>query len=196
MIIGIDEVGRGCWAGPVVAGAAMLSDDFAVPSGAQWKLADSKQMSARQRELADVAIRDCALAYGLGWVTAIEVDEIGLSKAVAMAMSRALRSLRKMAGPANARIIIDGAFNFLPEVTGTETMVKADGKVPAVSAASIIAKVARDAYMQTEAAQKFPGYGFERHVGYGTKHHQIALQTLGPCDLHRKTYRPIQNLLH
>lgn len=188
MTIGIDEVGRGCWAGPLVAGAALLREPIA-------GLKDSKLLSLKKREELDAIIREQAIAYGLGWVTPREVDELGLTAAVALAMRRALDELRAMSPEADrADIIIDGSQNFLPEEPRAATLIKADMTVPSVSAASIIAKVARDRYM-AEAASTFPGYGFEKHVGYGTAAHIAALKQHGICELHRKSYKPIRKIM-
>lgn len=182
MVLGIDEVGRGCWAGPVVAGAVLL--------GAPIKgLKDSKKLTKAQREKLDAEIRVSAVAFGLGWVGADEIDKLGLTEAVRLAMRRALE--RITAG--YDQIIIDGNYNFFPENSKSSALIGADNSVPEVSAASIIAKVARDKYM-SEAALKFPGYGFERHVGYGTAAHQLALQANGLTELHRRCFKPIQLL--
>jgi len=143
MILGIDEVGRGPWAGPLVAGAAVLHRSI---DG----LADSKKLSKKRREELDVVIRENA-DIGLGWVTAGEIDEIGMTKAVQLAMLRAVKDLHASGGEYN-EIIIDGSINYFSNVNGLKTekvaaVIKADGTVPAVSAASIVAKVARDSYM-------------------------------------------------
>lgn len=186
LVVGIDEVGRGCWAGPVVAGAVLLPEDFTVPAQAAWKLADSKAMTKLQRQSADTAIRAVALAYGLGWVAAPDVDKLGLTAAVTLAMRRALQAIDCWYD----EVIVDGSYNFLHDNPKSMAVIKADSVVPAVSAASIIAKAARDAYM-TQAAVDYPGYGFESHVGYGTRQHRTALQTLGLCELHRRSFRPM-----
>lgn len=183
-IVGIDEVGRGCWAGPLVAGAVILSDPIV-------GLRDSKKLSKAQRERLATDIRLAAEAIGLGWVWPDEVDEWGVTKAVRMAMHRALSEI---AAPFEV-IIIDGNINYFPEDERAQAVIKADDSVPAVSAASIVAKVARDAYM-AEAASRLPGYGFETHVGYGTAVHIAALQKLGVTELHRKSYKPVQAFLH
>jgi ribonuclease HII len=193
-VIGIDEVGRGCWAGPLVAGAVALTDDFALPAGTAWKLADSKVMSKLQRQAADAGIRQIALAFGLGWVSSQEVDDLGLTAAVGLAMRRAVVAVQAV-GVIAEQVIIDGKINYLPDIAGSQAVIKADGSVPAVSAASIIAKVARDNWMAREAARLYPGYGFERHVGYGTREHQLALQKLGVSPLHRRSFRPIAKLM-
>jgi len=181
--IGIDEVGRGCWAGPVVAGAVSLGKPIA-------GLKDSKLLSKRQREKLAVEIELWALAFGIGWVEPAEVDEIGLSAAVGLAMQRALEQITL----SYDEIIIDGNFNFLADNPKAKAIIKADNSVPAVSAASIIAKVARDQYMAGQAAD-YPGYGFERHVGYGTALHLEKLKLYGICDLHRRSFKPISALV-
>lgn len=187
MIVGIDEVGRGPWAGPLVFGAVVLG-------GAEIEgLTDSKKLTKKKRTVLDVEIREKALGFGLGWVSAEELDEVGMSKACELACRRALEQLTV---PYN-EIIIDGVVNFLrdtgkgPYVT---TMKQADLLVPSVSAASILAKVARDTFMEEQDAV-YPGYGFASHVGYGTKQHAEALKLLGVTPLHRKSFAPIENLL-
>jgi ribonuclease HII len=186
MIIGVDEVGRGCWAGPVVAGAVLL--DTPIPG-----LKDSKKLSKKQRELLATAIRMQATAYGLGWVPADEVDRVGLTQAVRLAMQRAVGVIESI-GAAYEQIIIDGNYNYLDTNQRSSFLIKADDLVPAVSAASIIAKVARDDYMAA-ASIACPGYAFERHVGYGTAAHSAALKLLGVCELHRTSFAPIKALL-
>ncbi len=183
MIVGIDEVGRGCWAGPLVAGAVLLGAPIA-------GLRDSKKLSKAQRERLDAEIRVSCVAFGIGWVTAEEIDDIGLTASVRLAMQRAFAEI---AAPYE-RIVIDGNFNFFDDNSKSSAVIGADNSVPAVSAASIIAKVARDKYM-SDAAIRFPGFGFESHVGYGTAAHQLALQTYGVTGLHRKSFKPIKVLL-
>lgn len=182
-MVGIDEVGRGCWAGPLVAGAVLLTEPVA-------GLRDSKKLSARQRESLAQAVYDSGAAVGLGWVTPAEVDSVGLTAAVRLAMERALQQIPI----AYETVIIDGNLNFLAHLANTRSLIKADDSVPAVSAASIVAKVARDTYM-AELAASYPNYGFERHVGYGTAAHLAALNAYGVTDQHRKSYKPIQALL-
>jgi len=182
VVLGIDEVGRGCWAGPLVAGAVILKR--AIPG-----VKDSKQLTRKAREALDAVIRRRAVAYGLGWVAPQELDEVGLTAAVRLAYQRALADITAAYG----EIIIDGNYNFLADMPNARAIVKADTTVPAVSAASIIAKVARDAYMREQAAQ-FPAYGFENHVGYGTLAHRLALAEYGPCLLHRCSFQPLRLL--
>ena len=185
MIVGIDEVGRGCWAGPLVAGAVVLDTPIK-------GLKDSKVLSKQQRAELSAAIWLQAAAVGIGWVSAPEVDTLGLTGAVRLAMQRAAQQITLAAD----EIIIDGNYNFLADDTRSRTLIRADASVPAVSAASIVAKVARDNWMQTQAASAFPAYGFERHVGYGTKLHRDMLHKHGACELHRMSYRPVQSIMH
>lgn len=182
IIVGIDEVGRGCWAGPLVAGAVILSRPIT-------GLKDSKQLTKKQREALARIINDEALAIGLGWVDAATIDEQGLTTAVSLAMQQALAQITTYYD----QVIIDGAFNFLADTPKTQTLVKADASVPAVSAASIIAKVARDQYM-AELATDYPNYGFEQHVGYGTAQHMQQLKLHGISDQHRRSFKPIRAL--
>lgn len=183
LAVGVDEVGRGSWAGPLVAGAVLLCQPIV-------GLKDSKQLSRARREaLAEIIAHD-ALYSGLGWVQPQEVDELGLTRGLRLAFERALEGLH---GDFD-ELIIDGSINFFSEEPRARAIVKADQSVPSVSAASIVAKVARDRYMQ-QAAQQYPGYGFESHVGYGTARHKAALQQLGICELHRRSFRPIRQYL-
>lgn len=188
MILGIDEVGRGPWAGPLVIGAVVLSEAHTLEG-----LTDSKKLSAKKREALDVRIREEALAYGLGWVHADELDKVGLAQALRLATIRAVEAITV---PYH-EIIIDGTINFLKETTKgkyVSTLPKADLLIPAVSAASIIAKVARDQFMEKQD-DVYPGYGFASHVGYGTAQHKLALERLGVTPLHRTSFAPIATLL-
>lgn len=182
-IVGLDEVGRGCWAGPLVAGAVILAQPIT-------GLTDSKLLSDKQRrQLAD-QIKAEALSYGLGWVAPAFIDMYGLTLSVQRAMQQALAAVT---APYD-QIIIDGNYNYLPNEPLASFLIKADASVPEVSAASILAKVARDDFMKL-AAKGFPEYGFERHVGYGTAAHLAALKTHGVIELHRKSFKPIRALL-
>lgn len=181
--VGIDEVGRGCWAGPVVAGAVILNSPIA-------GLKDSKKLTKKQREKLAVEIFDKAIAVGLGWVDPKTVDEIGLSAAVRQAMELALAEI----DATYDEIIVDGHLNFLAELSESRAVVRADDTVPAVSAASIVAKVARDQYM-SEISEHFPNYQFDKHVGYGTALHLEMLKTHGVSVLHRKSFKPVAALL-
>ncbi|MEI6228713.1 MAG: ribonuclease HII [Candidatus Saccharibacteria bacterium] len=184
MILGIDEVGRGPWAGPLVVGAVVLG-------GVQIDgLTDSKKLSKKRREELDIAIREQAAGFGLGWVEASEIDDIGLSAALVLATKRAVEQVKA----AYHEIIIDGTVNFLAGTNKgqyVKTMKKADLLVPSVSAASIIAKVARDRFMEQQDI-KHPGYGFGKHVGYGTAIHNKAINKLGVTPLHRLSFAPLK----
>jgi len=181
--VGIDEVGRGCWAGPVVAGAVVL--EHPIPG-----LRDSKKLTKLRREALGAQIEATALAYGLGWATASEIDELGLTAAVQLAMQRALEQITV----SYDEVIIDGSLNFLSSNSKARAVVKADDSVPSVSAASILAKVARDEFM-TNQEQVDPRYGYDRHVGYGTALHLERLRLHGVSPLHRRSFKPIQALL-
>jgi len=188
MILGIDEVGRGPWAGPLVVGAVVLGE------AAIEGLTDSKKLSAKRRDQLDILIREQAAGYGLGWVHAEELDKLGLAESLSVATIRAVEAVHT---PYN-EIIIDGTINFLKETSKGKyvtTLAKADLLIPSVSAASIIAKVARDAFM-TEQVVQYPGYGFEKHVGYGTAFHRNAIDTLGITPLHRTSFAPIAKIVN
>lgn len=182
-VVGIDEVGRGAWAGPLVVGAVLLG-------GAPIdQLTDSKLLTKKQRQLLDSKIRKTAQGIGLGWVSAKDIDTIGLSRALKLATRRALAHIRAD----YHEIVIDGTVKFVndPRVT---VMKKADLLVPSVSAASIVAKVARDNYMK-HLDGIFPGYKFANHVGYGTAAHRAAIALRGVTPLHRLSYAPLTSYL-
>ena len=195
-ILGIDEVGRGPWAGPLVIGAVILPKDE-TGNYPDWvsPLTDSKKLSEKKREEYSAAILKNALATGLGWVSSQEIDEFGLSESLKLATRRAVEEVQKQKVPFT-EIIIDGTQNFLK---GTKlenyvtTLKKGDLLIKEISAASIIAKVARDHYMK-DLAEKYPGYGFEKHVGYGTKLHKEMLAKFGPCPEHRFSFAPVAAL--
>lgn len=182
IVLGTDEVGRGCWAGPLVAGAVILNQPIA-------GLRDSKKLSALQRSKLATIINDTA-TVGLGWVTPQEVDHLGLTKAVGLAMQRAVDQITAKFD----QLIVDGNYNYFSHDPRAEAMIKADDHIPAVSAASIVAKVARDTFMQ-EIALQYPHYGFEHHVGYGTAQHLKSLQEHGITAIHRLSYKPIMTIL-
>lgn len=191
-VLGIDEVGRGPWAGPLVAGAVVLREPV---NG----LRDSKKLTAKKRTVLDQEIRSHGFV-GLGWVRPEEIDRLGMTSAVKLAMLRAVKDVHSQGGEYD-KIVIDGSYNFLQLVRGLQcsdeaimTMVKADNTVPEVSAASIVAKVARDNYMK-EIATEYPEYGFDAHVGYGTKVHHEALKQFGITPEHRRSFKPIAKLI-
>lgn len=196
ILMGLDEVGRGPLAGPLVVGAVILGTDFqALPEYAE--LRDSKKLTAAKRSKLAKTIRDHATAHGLGWIKSIDLDRLGLGLALHLAARRAVsQALTNHPDVHPTEIIIDGTVNLLtdtPYETITTTLKKADDLVKEVSAASIIAKVARDYYM-TELAKIYPEYGFGAHMGYGTAVHLDALRKYGPCPEHRRSFRPVAEL--
>ena len=183
-IAGIDEVGRGPLAGPVIAAAVILDPERPIAG-----LADSKQLSAPCRERLDEIIRRDALACALGRAEVEEIDRINILQASLLAMQRAVAAL----AVAPERALVDGLH--CPVLAcGVEAIVKGDRKVSAISAASIIAKVARDREM-CDWERRFPGYGFDRHKGYPTSEHLRALMRLGPSPIHRRSFAPVRRLL-
>lgn len=184
MIVGIDEVGRGAWAGPLVVGAVLLGDvDI-------QGLTDSKKLTPKKRQLLAGQIKTHAKAIGLGWVSAETIDRIGLSEALKMAARLAVKDIQH---PYD-QIIIDGTIKLI-EGDKVSTLKQADLLIPSVSAASIVAKVARDYYMSHIAHEEHAVYGFDKHVGYGTALHSAALVEHGPSSLHRLSFAPVQKAL-
>ncbi|MDJ0942596.1 MAG: ribonuclease HII [Kiloniellales bacterium] len=191
-VAGIDEAGRGPWAGPVVAAAVVLDRD-ALPPALLARLDDSKALKPAERE----AIHDALEAeaelgkvwIGRGQAEVEEIDRLNILAATMAAMARALAALT----PAPAAALVDG--NRLPALAcPAEAVVKGDGRSLSIAAASIVAKVTRDREMAA-LARRFPGYGWERNRGYGTAEHQAALASLGVTPAHRRTFRPIRELL-
>ena len=184
LVAGVDEAGRGPLAGPVVA-AAVILDDHAPIKG----LADSKKLTARRREKLFDEIRAKALCCSVALATVEEIDRLNILQATMLAMQRAVKGLRLKP----AKVLVDG--NRLPVLdVVAEAIVSGDALVPAISAASILAKVTRDR-MLDELHQQYPGYGFDRHKGYGTADHLRALRELGPLPAHRRSFSPVAQLL-
>ncbi len=182
-MIGVDEVGRGCLAGPLLVVAARQRG--LLPKG----IKDSKLLTPTTRErLSEVLVDVCD--FGEGWVSAAEIDKAGLANALRLGARRALRHLN---ATALEEIIMDGKVNYIPkEYTSSSTLVAADNLVPIVSAASIYAKVSRDRFM-IKLAKNHVGYGFENHVGYFTIQHKVPLKKLGPLsNVHRMSFRPLK----
>lgn len=183
-VAGVDEVGRGPLAGPVVAAAVILDPDRPIEG-----LADSKKLTEKKREVLDLIIREKALAWSLGRAEVEEIDQINILQASLLAMKRAVESLPIL--PDHA--MVDG--NRCPDLICTvEAIVGGDSSEQAISAASIIAKVARDREMM-ELDLQYPGYGLARHKGYPTKAHLQALQELGVSVVHRRSFGPVRKLL-
>jgi len=184
-IAGIDEVGRGPWAGPVTA-AAVILDPNAIPE----KLNDSKKLSeARREELARIIHATCKV--GIGSASVAEIDEVNIVQATYLAMRRAVQALPIQPD----YVLVDG--NRMPQgmPCDGQTLIKGDTRSASIAAASIVAKVHRDAYMSDLAAD-FPAYGWETNRGYGTQKHQVSLLSHGPTLHHRRSFKPIHNMLY
>ena len=177
VICGVDEAGRGPLAGPVFAGAVILPAEIRLDG-----LNDSKKISQKKRELLFEQICSHALSYGIASASVEEIEQMNILNASLLAMNRAMHMLSIPFDLA----LIDGNQNKGLEFTN-KTIVSGDSRSASIAAASILAKVSRDRYM-CELALKFPGYGFEKHKGYGTKAHYEALRQLGPCDAHRRSF--------
>lgn len=184
LIAGVDEAGRGPLAGPVSA-AAVILDPARPISG----LDDSKKLSPARRAILERAIQDHALAWAVAWSSVEEIDRLNILHASLLAMQRAVAALPIQP----ERILVDG--NRCPDFAGeAQAVIGGDGLVPAIGAASILAKVARDRLM-VQMEEDFPGYGFAGHKGYPTRIHLEALRRLGPCPAHRRSFGPVRALL-
>ncbi|MDG1116254.1 MAG: ribonuclease HII [Flavimaricola sp.] len=184
-VAGVDEAGRGPLAGPVVA-AAVILDPACIPGG----LDDSKVLSAKRREVLCAALFEVA-QVGVGIATVEEIDEINILRASHLAMCRAIEALPVPP----AHVLIDG--NLIPRglLLSAEAIVKGDARSQSIAAASIVAKTRRDAIM-VDLAQQHPGYGWERNAGYPSKSHKLALQNLGVTPHHRRSFKPVHNILY
>jgi ribonuclease HII len=184
-IAGVDEAGRGPLAGPVVAAAVILPEDYDI----QY-LRDSKTLSEKRREEVFREIQSSAVAVGVGQASTAEIDEINILHASMLAMKRAVNNLSVRPG----EVLCDG--NRCPDLDiQCSAIVKGDAKVPCISAASIIAKVTRDRIMR-ELHAHHPEYGFDRHKGYPTELHRIALEKFGPIAEHRRSFAPVRQCLN
>ncbi|MBF0306233.1 MAG: ribonuclease HII [Alphaproteobacteria bacterium] len=185
VVAGLDEAGRGPLAGPVVA-AAVVFDQTRLPARLFAELNDSKRLSAKKREEMFPLVRDAALCVGIGRAEVEEIDRVNILRATFLAMGRAVAAL----GMPIDRALVDG--NQKPPLPcPTHCLVGGDGLSLSVAAASVIAKVTRDRLM-VALAQQFPGYGWERNAGYGTREHMRALDALGPSPHHRRSFAPVQ----
>jgi ribonuclease HII len=183
-VCGVDEAGRGPLAGPVYAAAVILDPERRIDG-----LRDSKQLSAKARDALADQIRERSLAWSVAWASVAEIDQLNILGATMLAMRRAVLALP--IPPEHA--IIDG--NRCPVLPmGSSAVVQGDVLIPAISAASIIAKTQRDAYM-LELHLRYPQYGFDRHMGYGTRLHIENLGAHGPCPEHRSSFAPVRELL-
>ena len=187
-ICGVDEAGRGPLVGAVVAGAVVLD-----PSNPIEGLKDSKKLTAIRREYLYEQIMEKAKAWGVGEASPAEIDEINILQATMLAMRRAIEDLTTRLGTWPDKALIDG--NRCPELPiAAEAIVKGDAKEPAISAASIVAKVTRDRQMQI-LHERHPEYGFAQHMGYPTEAHFAALKQYGACDQHRRSFSPVRKVL-
>ncbi|WP_018660044.1 ribonuclease HII [Heyndrickxia acidiproducens] len=183
LIAGIDEAGRGPLAGPVIAAAVILPEDFYLPG-----LNDSKQLSAKQREAYFTGICEKALKIGTGIIGAAEIDAFNIYQAAKKAMVQAVANLQLNPD----HLLIDAMELSVPYPQ--TAIIKGDAKSISIAAASVIAKVTRDRMMH-KLAKTYPQYGFERNMGYGTREHLKALEHFGPCPVHRKSFAPVKDLL-
>lgn len=180
-VCGVDETGRGPLAGPVYAAAVVLHSRRPIEG-----LADSKQLTALQRETLAIEIRSRALAWAVASASVEEIDSFNILRASLLAMRRAVLQLGLVPG----RVLVDGIH--CPEVPcPVKAIVRGDAKVKSISAASILAKVERDAEM-LRLHQRYPHYGFDQHKGYPTEEHFAALKAHGPCEIHRRSFAPVR----
>ncbi len=198
MIIWVDEAGRGAWAGPVVAACVLWGGRNPLKN----ILRDSKKMTPNDRETTYAEILQLAkvgkLLFGIGIISHDIIDQVGIREANRLAMREALQKMNNDEWRMNndGFLLIDGRDNYtfdIPALPPPEYIVRGDSLIPQIMAASILAKVTRDRLM-IQYESLFPGYGFARHKGYGTQIHQQALWELGVCEIHRKSYKPIQFL--
>ena len=188
VIAGIDEAGRGALAGPVVAGAVVLPADMSQEH--IDLIDDSKKLSTGQRERAFDVIRTYASAYGVGIVPSNRIDELGIVPSTKLAMRDAIRAIRWRID----FLLIDAVTN-IGIATPSKSIIRGDSKSLSIAAASIVAKVTRDRIMTDDLESQYSGYGFAQHKGYGTAAHMEALQKFGPCPIHRRTFKPIAQLI-
>jgi ribonuclease HII len=186
LVAGVDEVGRGCWFGPVVAAAAILSGE-AIADLRQAGVTDSKRLSVKQRSRLALSVRDSAIACSIGIASVREIDRLNILQASLLAMKRAILKLQVTP----QLCLIDGN-QLVPDLSiEQKTIVKGDSRVTAIAAASIVAKVWRDTLI-VRLAKKYPEYDLKNNKGYGTKKHRLALQKYGISPQHRRSFRPCQ----
>ena len=187
VVAGIDEVGRGALAGPVVAAAVILPDFDNIESQNLGLIKDSKTLSEKRREIANRVIRSIAIAIGIGEVSSTTIDEIGIGPATNKAMQLALGDI-----PIRPDyLLIDGNVGLNWESVPSKTIIKGDKYCSAISAASLIAKVHRDEMMR-EFSLLYPSYKFDKNKGYGVNDHLIAIEKIGICPIHRRSFAPIK----
>ncbi len=191
IVAGVDEVGRGCLAGPVYAAAVVLNYDrfHKLDEKQRLLIRDSKTLSKTQRQKAAEIIQSIVHSHGIGVAEVEEIDQVGILNATFVAMRRALHQL--IPGP--DWVLVDGHLKIREYQGQQEAIIDGDKHSFAIAAASILAKQARDSFM-TELAQRYPQYGFENHVGYGTKSHLEQLKAFGACIQHRRSFAPIRHM--
>jgi ribonuclease HII len=181
---GIDEAGRGAWAGPVAAAVVVLPPDIGL-AAVLMGVRDSKQMTPVQRSHWALEIKDAAAAWGVGMASHQEIDAMGIVNATRLAAARSLAQLNRLP----QHLLVD--YLALPDIHLPQTaLVKGDARSLSIACASVLAKTARDALL-AEVDKCYPGYGFEQHKGYGTAFHRSALARLGPCPIHRLSFKPL-----
>jgi ribonuclease HII len=184
LIAGVDEVGRGCLAGSVVAAAVILNPELPIAG-----LADSKKLTEHKREQLNEIIKQQALSWAIAEASVTEIDQINILQATLLAMQRAIASLHIQPN----HVLVDG--NHLPNISiPAEAIIKGDSKIAAISAASIIAKVYRDNLM-TDYHNQYPDFSFHIHKSYGTVQHLAEIQQFGVLEIHRKTFNPIKSII-
>ncbi|MEA3327297.1 MAG: ribonuclease HII [Chloroflexota bacterium] len=184
-VAGVDEAGRGALAGPVAAGAVVLPSDFSNLAERLKGVKDSKVMTAKDRDVWALAIKDIAVDWGVGFASADEIDRIGIVPATYLAVKHALAQVKCSV----EHILVD--YLTLPEVRVAQTpLVKGDARSLSIASAAVLAKTSRDALL-VQMDEEFPGYGFASNKGYATKAHRTSIRKLGPCEQHRRSFSPI-----
>lgn len=190
LVAGVDEAGRGPLAGPVVAACVIIGPDFEIDSDELKLVADSKKLSAKNREKLFSVIKDKALAVEISVVSHTVIDKINILQASLMAMRKSIEACQIQPD----FVLVDGNIKIPLLKTKQQAIISGDAKVFCIAAASIIAKVSRD-FLMCEEDKKYPQYQFAKHKGYGTKLHLEMLSCYGPCPIHRQSFAPVKNLL-
>ena len=196
LIFAVDEVGMGCLAGPVVVCAVGMTNHFYKKHHKKLRrIRDSKLLQVGQREkFADELVKEKDLVYAIAQCSSKTIDKLNIYNAARLAMRRAIEKLKPNTYNLKTIVLVDGKTKIKGLLIEQQAIVKGDRKVFAIACASIIAKVFRDK-MMVKYAKKYPEYGFEKHKGYGTKYHQAKLTSLGPCEIHRKSFAPVTKLI-
>ncbi|MBI4652702.1 ribonuclease HII [Candidatus Kuenenbacteria bacterium] len=189
-IAGVDEVGRGAWAGPIVAAAVIFDQKFIYDNPQliynKFEITDSKKLTPKKREELFEFIIQKALAWQTAMISEKVIDQIGITQANILVMQNAIEKL-----PIKPDYILIDAIEFLDYPIPFKAIIKGDQKVYSIAAASIVAKVVRDRFL-IQLHKQYPNYGFDQHKGYGTKKHYNSLHQYGPCEIHRKSYKPVK----